>query len=391
MRTRVLVPLSAMTVVLAISLSAPVRAAGQAPGQDPDREAAREAARNSAPHSGDQAGAYWDGEVAKKIAEATSRVYDPSRPLPANPPRTPWGDPDISGYFVTQSYTPLQRSERVTKPLYTPEEAILAFRATIQADSKVDPADVHYDWKEFGMDAWQSPIMPNLRTALIVDPPDGRLPPITAEARKRRADAAARAKILDPQTAVSTFPSAYTRCAIGNGQIPMLRGGNPDSAGGLGSAGGVTAEKQIFQSPGYVIIQNQSNNDIRIIPLSGGELPDSIRFWEGVSRGHWDGNTLVIETGNFRDRGPSDFPFGATENMTVVERISYLDEKTLRYEYTVTDPSTWTRPWSVETPLPRIDPPLYEFACHEQNYGLINVVMGAQIIATKDGQIPSGR
>ena len=77
--------------------------------------------------------------------------------------------------------------------------------------------------------------------------------------------------------------------------------------------------------------------------------------------------------------------------MTVVERISYLDEKTLRYEYTVTDPSTWTRPWSVETPLPRIDPPLYEFACHEQNYGLINLVMGAQVTATKDGQIPSGR
>jgi hypothetical protein len=129
---------------------------------------------------------------------------------------------------------------------------------------------------------------------------------------------------------------------------------------------------------------------MRIIPLSGSEISDSINFWEGVSRGHWEGNTLVIETAHFRDRGPSNFPFGATENMTLVERISYLDEKTLRYEYTVTDPNTWTRPWSVETPLPRIDPPLFEFACHEQNYGLINLVMGAQITATENGQIPSG-
>jgi hypothetical protein len=174
---------------------------------------------------------------------------------------------------------------------------------------------------------------------------------------------------------------------MGNRQIPIVRGGNSDSAGGAGSAGGVTAEKQIFQSPGYVTIINQSNNDVRIIPLNGGALPSSIRYWEGVSRGRWEGNTLVIETTNFRDRGPSDTVFGATEEMKVVERISYLDEKTLRYEYTVNDPKTWTRPWSVETPLPRIDPPLYEFACHEQNYGLINLVMGAQITSTKLGSL----
>jgi hypothetical protein len=372
---------------MATLLWAPALVAGQNRTGDYDVEQAREAARKTAPHTGESASAYWDDEVTKKIAEATKRVYDPSKPLPANPPRTPWGDPDISGYFVSQSYTPLQRSEKVNKPLYTAEEAILAFRSTVEADSKVDPADVHYDWKEVGMDAWQSPIMPNLRTARIVDPPDGRLPALTPEAQKRRAEAAALNKALDRQTAVSTFPSTYTRCAIGNGQIPILRGGNPDSAGGLGSAGGVTAEKQIFQSPGFVTIINQSNNDVRIVPLNGGELPSSIKYWEGVSRGRWEGNTLVIETTNFRDRGPSDTVFGATEEMKVVERISYLDEKTLRYEYTVSDPKTWTRPWSVETPLPRIDPPLYEFACHEQNYGLINLVMGAQITSTKLGRL----
>jgi hypothetical protein len=385
MRLRGLLPFGVLTVATLVFLWAPVRLAAQ------DREAVREAAREAAPHTKDSAGAYWEKEVADKIAAATKRVYDPNKPLPANPPRKPWGDPDISGYFVSQTYTPLERPKSVDKPLYTVEEAIVAFKKTVEADSGVDPADVHYDWKEFGMDAWQSPIMPNLRTGLIVDPPTGRRPALTAAAEKRRADAAARNKVLDPQTSVSTFPSTYTRCAMGNGQIPLINGGNPEGAGGLGSAGGVTAEKQIFQAPGYVIIQNQSNNDIRIVPIEGRPLPEHLRFWEGVSRGRWEGNTLVIETANFRDRGPSNFIEGATDALKVVERISYLDENTWRYQYTVTDPNTWTAPWTVEAPMPRIDPPLYEFACHEQNYGLINLVMGAQITATKSGQIQGGR
>ena len=203
MPTRALVPLCAVTVVLAISLSAPVRAAAQAPGPDYDREAAREAAREASPHSGDEAGAYWNDEIARKIAEVTSLVYDPSRPLPANPPRTPWGDPDISGYFVTQSYTALQRSEGVTKALYTPEEAVLAFRATIEADSKVDPADMHYDWKEFGMDAWQSPIRPNLRTGACCrsrrrrrsDEPTPRPAPRSSILRRRCRPSRARTRV----------------------------------------------------------------------------------------------------------------------------------------------------------------------------------------------------
>jgi hypothetical protein len=362
---------------------------GQAPnpnqGTAYDVEAAREAARKVAPHSKETAGDYWEKEIEEKIAAAAKRVYDPTKPLPANPPRTPWGDPDISGYFVTQTYTPLQRPDKVTKPLYTLEEAILAFKNVATVDAEVDPANVHYDWKEFGMDAWQSPIQPNLRTALVIDPPDGKIPALTPEAQKRQADAAARNKGLDPQTSVSTFPGSYTRCTTGNGVIPFVNGGG--EAGGVGSAGGVTSEMQIHQSPGYVTIIDQSNNDVRIVPLSGGELPATIRFWDGVSRGRWEGNTLVIETANFRERGPSPIFRGATEDLKIVERLSYVDPTTLRYEYTVTDPKTWARPWTVESPLPRIEPPLYEFACHEQNYGVINVVMGAQISATQRGEL----
>ena len=138
MRVRVLLPLSVFTLVLSVFLWAPVRVAAQ----DADREAAREAARKASPHSKEEAGQYWEKEVADKIAAATARVYDPNKPLPANPPRKPWGDPDISGYFVSQTYTPLERPKGVDKPLYTVEESILAFKKTVEADSAVDPADL---------------------------------------------------------------------------------------------------------------------------------------------------------------------------------------------------------------------------------------------------------
>jgi hypothetical protein len=367
MRTRLLVPWSAAILALLALLWTPALVAGQTQ----TREQVQEAARKASPRSGDEAMKYFESEVEKQIAEATKRVYDPAKPLMANPPRTAWGEPDLQGYYLTVTYTPLQRPTEVTKPLYTVQEAIIAFKTATDVDAGVDPATVHYDWKEFGMDAWQSPVRPNMRTGLIIDPADGRMPPLTAEAQQRRADAAARAKIQDPQTSVSTFPSFYTRCAMGNGAIPLVDGP------------GRSTEMQIHQSPGFVTIIHQSNNDVRIIPTSGGsKLPETNRHWDGVSRGRWEGNTLVVETTNFLDRKPSNNIQNATDAMQIVERFSVLDENTLRYEYTVTDPKTWTRPWSVEAPLPKIAPPLYEFACHEQNYGVINVVMGAQIRAT---------
>src|SRR5262245_14690623 len=140
MRQRILFPWGAVTLAIAVLLWVPATVAGQEGGgggggaSNPnqlgnyDVEKAREAAREASPHSKEAAGAYWDKEVEEKIAAAAKRVYDPTKPLPSNPPRTPWGDPNISGYFVTQTYTPLQRPAKVTKPLYTLEEAILAFK-----------------------------------------------------------------------------------------------------------------------------------------------------------------------------------------------------------------------------------------------------------------------
>jgi hypothetical protein len=301
----------------------------------------------------------------------------------SNPPRTPWGAPDLRGYYLTAMYTPLERPEKVAKPLYTPEEAVAAFRFATTSDAGVDPATVHYDWKEFGMDAWQSPVRPNLRTGLITDPANGRIPPLTPEAEQRRADAAAQRRQRDPQTGVQIFGNLYTRCVLGGGAAPLIDGGEPGSDSAAG-AGGVTTEAQIFQTPTHVMIVQQRNTDVRIIPLDGRpRLPQTVRQWYGDSRGRWEGNTLVVETTNFNDRSPATNFLGSTDALRLVERFTIVDANTLRYEYTVTDPKTWTRPWSVEAPLPRIAPPLYEFACHEQNYGLINLVMGAQIRATE--------
>jgi hypothetical protein len=227
------------------------------------------------------------------------------------------------------------------------------------------------------MEAWQSPVRPNRRTSLIVDPPDGRIPPLIPEAQKRRADAAARARVRNPQTGVRTLGNLETRCLVGDGAVPLVQGGSPGS-NSVGSE--VTTEIQIVQTAGYVTILHQSMNQVRIIPLDGRpHLPLSIRLWVGDSRGRWEGNTLVIETTNFNDKNPAANFQGSTDALELIERFTIVDANTLRYEYTVSDPKTWPRPWSVEAPLARVGPPIYEFACHEQNYGLINVIKGAQI------------
>jgi hypothetical protein len=218
------------------------------------------------------------------------------------------------------------------------------------------------------MDAWQSGVRPNLRTSLIVDPPDGRIPALTPEAAQRQAAAAAadRAKGVDV-----TSTGLYTRCITGNGGPPRV-------------PGGVTAESEIVQTPGYVVIVIQANNDARIIPLNGSpHLPQSVGLWLGDARGHWEGNTLVVETTNFhKDRNWR----GSRDGMKLVERFTLVGPKTLRYEFTVSDPTTWTKPWSIDSLLPKIDAPIYEFACHEQNYGLINWAIGSQIREAEAGR-----
>jgi hypothetical protein len=335
-----------------------------------------------------QAQAPSGGKIDQKVTDpqaaikAAAAAFKQAKPI-ANfqPAKTGWGDPDISGTYLVATYTPLQRPERLKdKPLFTEDEAIAELARVIGQDAEVDPRNVHYDWKEYGMDGWQSPIRPSLRTSLIVDPPDGRIPPLTPEAQKRRADRAAAARARAPEVSVRTLASTYTRCITGNAAGgPLVRGGNPDPANTTGSEAGVTAETQILQSPGYVVIITQSNSDVRIIPLDGRPMPPSnVRAWMGISRGRWEGNTLVVQTTNFNDKTPATNFQGSTEDLKMTERFTLVNPTTIKYDYTLEDPRTWTRPWSVESYIPRVPPGIFEFACHESNYGVMNVVKGAQ-------------
>jgi len=204
----------------------------------------------------------------------------------------------------------------------------------------------------------------NLRTSLIVDPPDGRLPPLSAEGQRRAAErAAARKSRGGPHDAVQNEP-------LGSRCILMDRNGPPMLGGAYNNG------YQIMQAPGYVMILTEMLHDVRVIPLDGRpHLPPNVRQWTGSYRGHWEGQTLVVETTNLTDK----FAFqGASENMRLTERFTRVDDDTLRYQFTVEDPATWTRPWSAEVPWKKDVGPLFEHACHEGNYGLYNTLAGAR-------------
>jgi len=350
------------------TLWAPVPVAGQSPPAsalvNQRSQETLDAARAASPHTPEETYAYFEDAAEAAIARAIERVWDPTRPRPSFP-RTPWGDPDLRGYWVSATYTPMERPDELAgKSFYTPQEAIEVFRSAVVRDGSTDPATVHYDWTEFGMDNWQSPIRPNLRTALIVDPPDGKKPPLTPEGRAQY-EANAPRDTLESR-------NLFERCITGDQGPPRV----PSTQ--------AVGESQILQTPDYVLIITQVNSEVRIVPLDGAPLADGISAYLGLSRGHWEGDTLVVETTNFHDQARIRRIQEAGPNLHLVERFTRVEEDLLLYEATLTDPTTWEAPWTFENPWPRMEPPgLFEWACHENNYGLINVVRGAQIRAAE--------
>jgi hypothetical protein len=284
------------------------------------------------------------------------------------PPRTADGQPDLQGFWTNSAYTPLERPKNVTKEFYTQEEAAeIEKRAAAEETEQTVPgtiADVHYDFTQFGLDRNQSTHASTLRTSMIVDPPDGRLPPLTPKGQKRAAERAEQAK------RVGRWDSAQSndlddRCLIFLGAGPPML---PQ---------GYNSNYHIVQAPGYVMILFEQAHDVRVVPLDGRpHLPQDIRQWTGDSRGHWEGDTLVIETTNFNGKNPLS---GSSDDMRVTERFTPVDAETIRYEFTVDDQSTWTRPWSAELRMRKTIGPLFEHACHEGNYGLYNTLVGARL------------
>ena len=289
------------------------------------------------------------------------------------PPRTPDGQPDLSGYWTNSTLTPLERPKGVTKEFYTPQdlEEIAAETRRAAARETGSARDVHYDNEQFGLEKGQTTVVKNLRTSLIVDPPDGRIPPQIPEAVKRNAAIAAARKLRGGQFDKVQNMSYSNRCIIMTGNAPPMLDA------------GYLSNYQIIQSPGYVTILMERMHDARIIPLDGRPFPPSnVRTWRGMSRGRWEGNTLVVETRNSNGRvqeaavGPNGPINGATEDLRITERFTRTDAGSMSYRFTLEDEKTWARPWTAEMPFVKMDSegPFFEHACNEGNRAPTNML-----------------
>jgi hypothetical protein len=304
--------------------------------------------------------------VLAQAPSATAKTGAPARTWKL--PRTPDGQPDLQGFWTNTTYTPLERPKNVTKEFYSKEEALeIAKRAALVEAEETEPgtiADVHYDFTQFGLDRSQGGFALNLHTSLIVDPPDGRLPPLSVEGQKRAAERAQARKRMGAATDAVQNQPLSVRCII------MDRDGPPMLPGAYNN------NYQIVQTPGNVMILVEMIHHVRIIPTDGRpRLPQNVRQWMGSYTGRWEGDTLVVETTNFTDKTAFQ---GASENMRLTERFTRVDENTVMYKFTVDDPATWTRAWSAELPMKKTIGPLFEHACHEGNYGLANTLAGAR-------------
>ncbi len=275
-------------------------------------------------------------------------------------PRTPDGQPDLQGTWNSETYTPFERpAELKDKPLFTPEEAAAYEKRRVEQFRGQAADDIHYDNA-----IWQSEknakSLQSLRTSIVIDPPDGRVPPLLPEAQKRQADmAAARRNAGGPYDSVPSRPLAE-RCIIWPHQGPPMQ------------PVGYNSNLAFVQGPGYVVVIQEMIHDARVIPLDNRpHLGKAIQQLEGDSRGHWDGDTLVIETTNFTGR--TQFR-GSTAALKVTERITRTGPDTIVYQATMDDPNTWAQPWTIEYPMARTDDAWFEYACHEGNYGMQNIM-----------------
>jgi hypothetical protein len=309
--------------------------------------------------------------------QAPARAASSAAGAKWNPPRTPDGKPDLQGIWDFRTVTPMERpAEFAGKAVLTAEEAAAYEKRVItgrDADLNRDKetsrgiingtpatADVALAYNDFWWDRGTK-VVGNRRTSLVTDPPDGKIPPLTPQAQKR----------VDTQDQQRERPaegpedrSVGERCILGF------------NAGPPWAPGGYNMNVQLVQAPGYVLLMNEMVHNARIVPLDGRPL-GNVPQWNGESRGRWDGDTLVVETKNFAHETSLR---GSGPTMHLVERFSLADAQTLMYEYTVSDPATWTKPFTVQIPMRRSNEQIFEYACHEANYGMMGLLKGARVV-----------
>jgi hypothetical protein len=323
-------------------------------------------------------------------------------------PRTPDGHPDLQGIYDLATMTPMERMPG-DPPVLSKEQAETlqkqeAARRSVDA-TKLDPnrpklpvggdkstgksyfeilekagggAVGGYDRLWLNQGTAYTMVDGQIRTSIVIDPPDGHVPPFNAAAKKRRANAFG---LPTSDSGEDQDINAATR--RGEYDNPEQRPLSERCILGFGSTSGPPALPdyfyndlhQIVQTPDSIMILSEMIHDARVVRLNAQHLDKKFRFWMGDSVGHWEGDTLVIDTTNFTDKTRFH---GATENMHVVERLSRIDDKTLLYRFTVDDPATWDKSWTGEMTWPTTDKPILEYACHEGNYALGDVMRGAR-------------
>ena len=290
----------------------------------------------------------------------------------SSPPVTTWGAPDLQGVWDFRSLTPMQRPEALgTQETFSAEEAATFSEEFLLRESR-DLADAESEAQETGRVVpyndfwfdWGSTVTTD-RTSLIVDPPDGRIPSLTPEAKQRQAARReARRGVGTDEISPGGWLdelSAPVRCIIGFNQGPPM------------TPSAYNNNMQLFQTEDHVVILNEMIHDARVVPIDDRpNIPEGIRQWTGSSRGHWEGNTLVVETNNRRDLSFR----GATQDLRLTERFTRADDNTLVYEVTLEDPSTWIAPWTFMVPMSKSPGEVYEYACHEGNYYMENMLRG---------------
>jgi hypothetical protein len=310
------------------------------------------------------------GQAPREGAASQSQKWAPAR--------TPEGHPDLQGIWDFRTVTPLERpAEFANKPTLTAEEAAAYERRMVEsrnADTNRDKedtsrgvingtlttADVALAYNDFWWDRGTQ-VDGSRRTSLIIDPPDGKIPPLTPQAVKRLAtvDEARERPAWGPEDR-----SVGERCILGfNSGPPMI-------------PGGYNMNVQIIQSPGYVVLVNEMVHSARIVPLDG-RPHEKVASWIGTSRGRWQGDTLIVETKNFARETSLR---GSSPNLRLIERFTRTGPGALVYEFTVDDPTTWTKPWTAQITMRKTDDQIFEYACHEANYGMTNLLRGARFV-----------
>ena len=299
----------------------------------------------------------------------------PTKPTTAGkawtPPRTPDGKPDLQGIWGNGTLTPFERPKELgTKEFYTDAEfAEQAKRIReVGVGEEGDPGEaangLRYNLSLYGFDHTKARFAWNKRTSLIVGP-EGVVPPMLPEAVKRNADRAAKNKGHEFDSHENR--PLQERCVLmGQERIPMIPGVNDNNL------------LQIAQAPGWVTMLHETNHHTRVIPTDGRpHISQSIRQWQGDSVGRWEGNTLVVDTTNFT--GLTANFRGSGEKLHLVERFTRVGDETLMYQFTVEDPTTWAKPWTAEVPMTKTQGPVYEWACHEGNNMIVNILQGARV------------